>query len=377
MMRSLLATLLALSLEGYALITLFDQENFTRTLGLFFILHLSAACLMAYAQSHFLLPLYHTQRKKIILLLCFFSFLAPLIGMVFAWLMVLWGFKKSAQLQHSQLLDIGDSHNNADIFPVTKRIFGEGSLLSILKNKFVPSKTKVNVLLMLSQIKTASSMQMIRSTLADPDDEVRLVGFSIIDNSEKAMNDKISSLLALLEKSNDLQQQALYHEDLAFSYWELLYQGLVDDQLIDDIEASILEHIQEAKQILENNVDIDPSTGRDSFTQRKYQLAKEAIEASLPEHAQEAKKMLVTNVDLYRLEGRVYFKQKKYDLAKKAFVKSLNLGIQQYEVASYMAEISFYEKNFARIPYWMSKISPYSLDYQLLNLSSVWRSVRT
>jgi predicted type IV restriction endonuclease len=68
--------------------------------------------------------------------------------------------------------------------------------------------------------------------------------------------------------------------------------------------------------------------------------------------------------------------QEKFKEAKDAFVTAMNLGVSEGEIASYMAEISYFEKNYTRIAYWMQKIPAQSLNYQLYSLRSVWMDER-
>ena len=323
--------LIALSLEWFSFQDIGMQKHHFFSLVSFFSLHLVASFMFSLAQRDFIPKIYHDERTKIVWFLTFINFFVPVLGVVFSWLLVLWGFKVATRDKKRRDLMMLDPENISDGFPVTKRIFGEGSLLSILKNKYIPASTKVKVLFMLDQIKSSAAMDMIRSTLSDPNDEVRLVGFSIMDNNQKAMNFKINELLAMQKKSKTAMQKAEISKDLAYSYWEMIYQGLVDDQLALHIEKEALLALENALLYFEDDA------------------------------------------ELYKLRGKIYFRAQEYSVAKESFVKALDLGIVQSKVASFMAEISFVEKNYSRVSYWMNKIPKYELDYQLLNISALWR----
>ncbi|OQX74953.1 MAG: hypothetical protein B6D59_00745 [Campylobacteraceae bacterium 4484_4] len=298
------------------------------------LLHLFASAVMAWVQRSCIPPIYRAQRRGVVPLLTFVNFLAPVAGMLFGWLLVLWGFVKAREISYETDLDAIDPQIISDDFPVTHRIFGEGALATLLQNRFVPTASKIKALSLLSRIQSASSMEMIRQTLSDSNDEVRLVGFSMIDKREKAMNEKIGALLEMIKESRDPDRAASLHKELAFTYWELLFQGLVDVQLAHYIEKSVHIHLEVAKERIREDT------------------------------------------SLYKLEGRLYMRQKEYAQAKEAFVRALDLGIREAEIASYMAEISFLELNFSRVSYWMEKIPEHTLDYQLLSLAAVWRERR-
>ena len=299
-------------------------------LSYFFILHTLFSVTTAYAQLQFVPSFYKEQKKALFLLFGVLNFFVPVLGSLFCWLLIGWGFKKSQHIRIFTPTDDIDPHEISDGFPVVERIFGEGSLKALLENRYAPSHRKIKALSILTQMKTKSSLKLIKATLRDPDDEVRLVGFSMIDKLEKKINEKITELKNIILTQRDAKKRASYHKELAFTYWELLYQGVADEQLKIFVIDNLIKEIELAKE----EINDDPS--------------------------------------LYKLEARIYLIQKDYKKAKDAFVKALDLGIPKGEVASFMAEISFREKNYARIAYWMQKIPPKSINYQLLSLRAVW-----
>ncbi len=327
---ALFALLIAIYLETEALKSANTDLHDISGLIHFFIYQILYSLAMAYSQFQFVPQIYKERKKALFILLFMFDFFVPVLGALFCWLLLLWGFKKSQQIKIITRTDNIDPHEISEGFPVVERIFGEGSLKSLLQNRFAPSQRKIKALSILTQMKTKSSLELIRGTLSDPDDEVRLVGFSMIDKMEKKINEKITELKNVITTQRDAKKRASYHKELAFTYWELLYQGLVDEQLKTFVIENLIKEIDYAKK----EIDDDPA--------------------------------------LYKLEGRVLLIQSKYDKAKASFVKALDLGIAKTEVAAYMAEISFQERNYSRIAYWMRKIPPQTLNYQLQSLKAVW-----
>ncbi len=327
---ALLGIIIALYFEVEALQLANTHLHDITKLIYFFIFQILYSTLMAYSQFLFVPAIYKDQKKALFVLFFMLNFFVPVLGALFCWLLILWGFKKSQQIQIITQTDDIDPHEISEGFPVVERIFGEGSLKSLLESSFAPSQRKIKALSILTQMKTKSSLELIRGTLSDPDDEVRLVGFSMIDKMEKKINEKITELKNVITTQRDAKKRASYHKELAFTYWELLYQGLVDEQLKTFVIDNLIKEIDHTKK----EIDDDPT--------------------------------------LYKLEGRVLLIQTDYQKAKEAFVKALDLGIEKGEVAAYMAEISFKEQNYSRIAYWMQKIPPQSINYQLQTLKAVW-----
>jgi len=294
------------------------------------LLHGLFAVLMAWGQSYFIPALYHPQKRKITLFLALFNFMIPILGLISAWMLLLWGFHKSQEIHIEKEIEEVDMEELSEGFPVVERIFGEGSLQSLIKNDNAPTHRKIKALTLLTQMKSKASLALIRETLSDPDDEVRLVGFSMIDNMEKKINEKIHHLKIMINTRKTAEEKAQYHKELAFTYWELLYQGLVDQQLTTFLVENILHEISEAEKVISDDA------------------------------------------KLFKLEGRVLLGEERYSEAKAAFVKALDLGIPKHEVASFMAEIAFRERNYTRIAYWMQKTPPRSINYQLHALRNLW-----
>jgi tetratricopeptide (TPR) repeat protein len=320
----------ALFLEGIALWILQHAEDSLLHFFTVFALHLAASISMAAAQLRFLPELYQKEQKRVALFLTTLNFMVPILGMTAAWVIVLYGFQKSQDIRIQKDIEDIDKENITEHFPVINRLFGEGALPSVIANEYIPSQKKIQALSMLTQMRTRASLSLIKQTLQDRNDEVRLVGFSMLDKMEKKINEKIHQLKNIVKVQPDPIKRAQSHKELAFTYWELYYQGLVDPQLEQFVIENILEHIEEAKKVIED----DPK--------------------------------------LYKLLGRILLEQQRYQEARDAFVKALDLGLPKGEIASFMAQIAFEERNFDRIAYWMRKVPQESINYQLHTLRSVW-----
>ncbi len=325
-----IAFTVALLFEAAAIIVALKQSHGLFFLAVAILLHILASGLFTLLQIRFLPKLYYSQRRLITLLLFCFNFIVPVLGMVTGWILLLWGFHKSQQIEIEKDVEDIDMENLGDDFPVISRAFGEGSLPSLLTSTTAPAAKKIRALTLLTRMKSKASVTLIKKTLQDKDDEVRLVGFSMIDKMEKQINEKIHHLSNVAKVHPDPIQRAQANKELAYTYWEQLYQGLIDAQLEKFVLENILKHIDAAKALITN----DPK--------------------------------------LYKLEGRILLSQKRYTNAREAFLKAMEYGIVESEIASFMAQIAFEERNYSRITYWMQKVPEQSINYQLHALRAVW-----
>ncbi|HHD83575.1 MAG TPA: hypothetical protein ENK93_01750 [Campylobacteraceae bacterium] len=325
-----LLCLFALFVETAALTVTLIAERGMLLLTAALLLHSVASLICALLQIRFLPKVYTSEKRRILALLFAFDFIVPFLGMGIGWILLLWGFQKSQQIEIDKEVEDIDLQRLEEDFPVISRAFGEGSIPSLISSVHAPASKKIRALTLLTQMKSKASVTLIKRTLQDKNDEVRLVGFSMIDAMEKRINEKIHHLGNVARVHPDPMQRARAHSELAFTYWEQLYQGLVDRQLEQFVIDNIRKHIEAAKALILN----DPK--------------------------------------LYKLEGRILLMQKAFTDAKEAFLKAMEYGIPESEIASFMAQIAFEERNYSRIAYWMEKVPEQSINYQLHALRAVW-----
>ncbi len=317
-------------LEISALTLMLSSLQGVAVLAVVIMLHALSSWLFALSQIRFLPQIYQPRKRMITILLFWFDFIVPLLGVITGWILLLWGFQMSQHIEIEKDVEDIDLENIGEDFPVISRAFGEGSLPSLITSSQAPAARKIRALTLLTQMKSKASVSLIKQTLQDSNDEVRLVGFSMIDKMEKRINEKIHHLSNVARVHPDPLKRAEAHKELAFTYWEQLYQGLVDAQLEQFLIDNILKHIAEAKALI------------------------------------------VTDPKLYKLEGRVMIARQRYAEAKEAFLRAMEHGIPEAEIASFMAQIAFEECNYSRIAYWMAKVPEQSINYQLHALRAVW-----
>ncbi len=185
--------------------------------------------------------------------------------------------------------------------------FSEGGAVGRLRHPELPVTKRVQAILAIDASTHRERTNIIRKALGDTEDEVRLVAFGLLENQEKDITDEIHHMRAVLDRLETPEKQALVQRRLSTLYWELIYQNLV--------QGDILEY----------------SIERAEF------------------YALEAKKILTNDMNIDILLGRFYLYKKEYDIALEAFKQADEIGAPSSRVLPYMAEIYFYQRNFKEL----------------------------
>ena len=120
--------------------------------------------------------------------------------------------------------------------------FGPGSLEGILRGSKDP-ETRLRVVLACRQLPGRLAVPLLRLALRDTVDDVRLLAYAVLEQNERQIQAQIQALLARHESASAGQARAEgralaaampvpVHVKLAELYWELVYQGLVEGELL-------------------------------------------------------------------------------------------------------------------------------------------------
>ena len=179
-----------------------------------------------------------------------FNMIAPLIGAVATlWISIyLVTVRYEKVLTETHTLDMSEIYSE---FPQVQRIFGEASMGQILTSKKVPDSLKMKALVSLAENTRKNEITLIKKTLSDRNDEIRLYSFATIDKLERNINSHIYLQLDLYQKTEDSEKRARIAGEIAHLYWEMLYFELADEDL-----ASFLYHTRS------EDIGYDIDTGR-------------------------------------------------------------------------------------------------------------------
>lgn len=154
--------------------------------------------------------------------------------------------------------------------PQQSPLFNDGGLQDVLKLAVDPDQ-RLAALLATRRMVGQSAVPILKLALRDPVDDVRLLAYSMLDQQESRINDRIEALLARLPQAEGYEKPAL-HAALARWYWELAYLGLA--------QGSVLRHVlMQAREHLETALNLAPNPELELLG------ARVALEQGLPQQA--------------------------------------------------------------------------------------------
>jgi tetratricopeptide (TPR) repeat protein len=220
--------------------------------------------------------------EKIIIFIFFwiFNLSLPVVGMLMtAWIVYyLQAVKYEEQLAYVDHIDMSGFSSE---FPEVRRIFGEASMGRILGDRKMSESLKMKALVSLVEGAGRSDIALIKNSLSDRNDEIRLYSFAIIDKLERGINSQIHQKLQIFHDTPGREERKMLAEELAFLYWDMVYFELADDDLKEFI-------IHEVQKYAKESLDIDPINGklclllgRCSLMLKDYEVAEAYIELAV------------------------------------------------------------------------------------------------
>lgn len=184
-------------------------------------------------------------------------------------------------------------------------MFNDGGLQDVLRH--APSAEKrVTALFATRRMPGKDSIPILKLALRDPSDDVRLLAYSMLDQQESKINQRIETTLQQLAAAEEGQKAAL-HATLARWYWELAYLGLA--------QGSVLSHV--------------------------LNQAREHADTALALGASE---------DTHLLAGRIAMELGQLDVAEAHLSSAEAAGIDVEKLLPFRAEIAFVQGQYEAIP---------------------------
>jgi polysaccharide biosynthesis protein PelE len=122
--------------------------------------------------------------------------------------------------------------------------FGPGSLEGILRHS-KDAETRLRVVLACRQLPGRLAVPLLRLALRDTVDDVRLLAYAVLESKERRIQNEIQSLLGRADKEGLVSLNTAAHAKLAELHWELVYQGLVEGELLAFSLDKVLSHTAE------------------------------------------------------------------------------------------------------------------------------------
>jgi len=184
---------------------------------------------------------------------------------------------------------------------------GEGGAWSRIKAVDIPRQLRLKALLAISAGSGQNASRLLQLASGDSDEEIRLLAFNLYDRREKVISNSINQALVALGKAATPEDKREQCRNLAFSYWEMVYNDLARDELADFFVNQSLSYASQAMELG------DQDSG------------------------------------LLVLIGRLYLRKGEVEPAGRAISAALEQGIHRDKVIPYLAELAYRRRDFAQL----------------------------
>ncbi|MBE0497757.1 MAG: hypothetical protein IBX43_00780 [Campylobacterales bacterium] len=309
--------------------TMFETAT-GQTLFQFYALHLFLSSLFSWAVAHLLRRRYEDAQGILFLFFLFFNIALPVIGYLFTLLLgyYLLYVKHAPTLINTKMLNMEELDQD---FPQVKRSFGEGSMIELMSNEFASQTLRMKALSAMAENMTQKNIGLIKHSLSDRDDELRLYSFSLICSMEHGLNNNIHEASLRFKSAEDEQSRADAAKELALLYWEMVYFDLSDEVL---------------KTYLMN----------EALKYAKIAAAAHAHDKSI-------------NV----LLGKIYLAKEEFDNATTEFVIAIESGVESEYIVPYLAELYFQRGNYTSTRSMLSLVESLKMSVTMYPVVAQWR----
>jgi tetratricopeptide (TPR) repeat protein len=307
-------------------------ENVTlSSLFSFYMYHLYFSSLIAGICAYFLRIRYEDRWLKNFLFLLFFNMAIPGIGYLFTlWLSYyLLTVEFVKVLKNTKMLNMEELDQE---FPRVKRGFGEGSMVELMSNALAPQTLRMRALSTMAENMTQKNVALIKHSLSDKDDEIRLYSFSLISNMEQALNTKVHHTTLRYKNSRSADEKLAAAGELAFLYWEMIYFDLSDEIL--------------KKYLVEES----------------YKYARELFVSDM------------SNTSINVLLGKIHLMRKEYEQATTHFIIAIENGVKREYIIPYLAELYFQSGNYKSIRSMLGVVGELEMNATLYPVVEQWRA---
>ena len=280
--------------------------SITGSLKLFYLIHSIISLVIAFISVQFLKNRFTDTFLYILLFFFVFNLALPFVG----YFMTIWivyylsSIKYEKQLTNVNAINMIEFENE---FPKMQRIFGEGAMGKLLSDDTAPSSLKMKALVSLADNSNKNDVMLIKNSLSDKNDEIRLYSFAVIDNLERGINSKIHTKLKLYLGTEDSKIKIKAAEELSLLYWDMVYFELGDSNL----KKFMIDEVKKYANIV---LDVYPQ-----------------------------------NEKINVLLGKTYLQEQDFNKAELYFSNALKQGNNQSFIVSYLAEIAFNKKEFSTV----------------------------
>ncbi len=289
--------------EKAAILALFTDQRVWSRLLLFLTGHLTASGCLSRLLSGVLEQQSESKHWCNYWLFFSFAFFIPVFGCV-GMLVALVYFRYFLHFE------VRDEFSNVSLPPfmleggVPSPGMGVGGAWSRLRTPTLHRSVRLKALLAVGDKNGRNSGRLLQLATCDNDDEIRLLAFNLLDRRETLISRPISQAMSEMSSTTDPTRRIQLCRKLAFSYWEMVFNYLAENELAD------------------------------FFIHQALSYAKQAL---VP--GEEDSNLLV-------LMGRLHLWLNDFDEAEKIIQKSLEQGAHRDRVIPYLAELAYHRKDY-------------------------------
>lgn len=319
----------ALILEALSIYLLVNGSHFVLVFDQYLLVHAVASGLITRGIWG-LLPRHYQDPKGWCQALIFsLAFFVPAAGLLAMLVGIVVGYSLPAAF-HAEPFEIVEHPSFTPVPAPSESGFRQGDLKSLLTSVDTPTELRLQGMMAVRSMPTRITGQVLRQTLGDPVDDVRLLAYGILDQKEKHLTLQISRAMQLLETATESRRYRLYRS-LAELYWELNYQHLVQG----DIRALTLEQ------------------------------ASHYVDQALMERPEDA--------GMWLLRGRILQSAELLEEAEQCFLFCRQLGLPASRVNPWLAELALWRGQYNRVRALMSDIADDTQFTGLNQAAQYWR----
>ncbi|GHD64124.1 lipopolysaccharide N-acetylglucosaminyl transferase [Jeongeupia chitinilytica] len=203
--------------------------------------------------------------------------------------------------------------------------YGMGGVRMRLADPATHPEARLSALLTLKSMPTRHASELLRDLLDDPEEDLRLLAYGMLEHEEKRLDSQIN---AALERYRNGELSAA--RTLAFLYWELIYHDLAQG----DVRAFALGEVE------------------------RYLAEAQEIQPREP--------------DLWMLRGKFALGNRQLAEAREAFETASILGYPHVKLIPYLAELAFARRDFAAMRALFPSLNPLHVNDTLQPVVRYW-----
>ncbi len=331
----------------------------------------------------FNVSLHKNNRKTNAIFIFLFILAMPIVGYVFSYWI---SYYLKTVSYHKKVLNTNIL--NLDEFGISflkiDRIFGEGSMSTLLVDKYSPKTKKLKALSALASNLSPANLRIIRQTLSSTDDEIRMFGYAVINKAEQALNVKINTQLEIFSDNfNEKEEIAAAAKELAALYWEMVYTELSHESLKDNFLKEVVKYIKVAKDFYIEEVNVmhakvDEGEYQLKLRNENNEVDNEQEKEKFIENLDKDRKILTEYMDvctrLYVMMGRVYMNTGKYEKANTEFTIAQELDTAEASfILPYLAEVHYSTGNYDVVHSMMNAATNLEYNATLQPIAQQWK----